>query len=81
MTDESELPAAQNIKVAVRNFAEDARYVKCPRCWQYHRILLNFDGLCDRCCDVILKEHPGHESVPFIRASLEAQERYFRGKR
>ena len=53
--------------------------VKCPRCWQWTIVgRWNFDGLCDRCCHVIRKDYPQHESVPFIRAAYRLQEEYFR---
>lgn len=42
--------------------------VKCPRCWRYTgEGRFNFDGLCDRCCQVLWTHHPAHESIPFIR--------------
>ncbi len=49
--------------------------VRCPRCWRRHPVECNFDGLCDRCVEAILADHPGHGSVPFILESLEAQRR------
>lgn len=45
----------------------------CPRCWRYHGIEDNHDHLCDRCCDVLIANHPDHESVPLIIAALERQ--------
>lgn len=48
--------------------------VKCPRCWKIHPVRVNFDNLCDRCVDAILKDHPTHESVPHIKAALKAQQ-------
>ncbi len=32
--------------------------LKCPRCRHYHYFILNYDNLCDRCCNTILEEHP-----------------------
>lgn len=51
-----------------------AEGVKCPRCWKHTgEGRFNFDGLCDVCCDVILKDFPDHESVPHILASKADQ--------
>lgn len=36
--------------VIVRSLRSDPNYTKCPRCWHYPPVLLNYDGLCDRCC-------------------------------
>jgi len=48
--------------------------VKCPRCWHVTgEGRFNFDGLCDKCCDVLCHDHPHHESVPLIQASRAAQ--------
>ena len=48
--------------------------VKCPRCWRVTgEGRWNFDGLCDRCCDVLLLGHPTHPSVPFIQAAYATQ--------
>lgn len=44
----------------------------CPRCWKAG-IPSNHDGLCDRCCDVLVESFPDHESVPRIKAALQAQ--------
>ena len=64
-------------KVGVVSLANDSRYVKCPRCWHYHTIKLNYDCLCDRCSDVILDAHLDHPSVPFINACRDTQRRNF----
>jgi hypothetical protein len=41
--------------------------VKCPRCYRYTgEGRYNYDGLCDRCCEVILKAYPDHVSVQRI---------------
>lgn len=48
--------------------------VKCPRCWHVTgEGRFNFDGLCDRCCDVLIHDYPTHESVPLIVASRAEQ--------
>lgn len=58
----------------------DPLAIKCPRCWHYHRVVLNHDALCDRCCDAIIEGWPDHASVPFIVANREAQKRRFDGR-
>jgi hypothetical protein len=61
--------------VRVTPVSEDTGHVKCPRCWHYTHVgLFNFDGLCDRCCGVILDNYPDHWSVPGIRAKQKEQE-------
>lgn len=32
--------------------------IKCPRCWQYHTVRVNYDGLCDRCLRLIVERFP-----------------------
>ena len=60
--------------VVVESLANDPDYVKCPRCWHYtHEGLLNFDGLCDRCCNVLVDAHKDHVSVPHILKAWEKQ--------
>lgn len=52
--------------------------VKCPRCWRITGAgRFNFDGLCDRCQDVILLDFPDHESVPGILAAKAEQRKQF----
>ena len=53
--------------------ANNGRNVKCPRCWHWHGVVENYDSLCDRCCDVLVRDYPDHESVPFIKQCLAAQ--------
>ena len=49
-------------------------YVKCPRCWLWTVAgRFNYDHLCDRCCEVLVKDHPKHESVPHILAAYNEQ--------
>lgn len=55
----------------------DPNMVKCPRCWHYHGVIVNYDMLCDRCCSSIVEGWPDHESVPFIKANLASQRRSF----
>lgn len=55
----------------------DPNWVKCPRCWHYHTVVLNHDMLCDRCCTSIVEGWPDHPSVPFIEANLLSQRRMF----
>lgn len=64
--------------VTVTPVSENPRNVKCPRCWQYHMVVGNFDNLCDRCQNVILTDYPEHESVAGIRAGIAAQLEKFR---
>lgn len=68
--------------------AADEQYVKCPRCWEFHTVRLNFghtveevaldpklahEKLCDGCQQLIVAEFPHHPSVPHIHAALAAQ--------
>lgn len=71
----------EEITIDVKSLVGNPDYVRCPRCWTYHTVMLNHDGLCDRCQNAILTDMPDHESVPFIKTCLEAQARYFRVKR
>ena len=65
------------LTVVARSLKDDPNYAKCPRCWHMHTALLNYDCLCDRCCNVLVESWPDHASVPFITASKEAQKRHF----
>lgn len=58
------------IKVESMN---DGRNVKCPRCWHWHGVVENFDGLCDKCQQTILTDFPDHESVPFVKSAIMKQ--------
>ena len=58
---------------------DDGRNVKCPRCWQYHGVIENFENLCDRCSLVILKDYSEHKSAPFIKAVFEQQRKIWSG--
>ena len=43
--------------------------VKCPRCYRYTgEGRFNFDGLCDRCCDVLVQDYPEHEATVALKA-------------
>jgi hypothetical protein len=69
MTDEKykELSYPQPTFV-VRSLRDNPDYIKCPRCWHYtHEGLHNHDGLCDRCCNVLIESWPDHESIPHIK--------------
>lgn len=70
MTEDQSL---SQFAVLVVPLGNDPNYTKCPRCWMYHAVKDNYDGLCDRCCRVIVDSFPNHESVPHIKASYEAQ--------
>ena len=60
------------VKVEVTS-VENGRNVKCPRCWQYHGVIENYDNLCDKCQDTIINYFPDHESVTHIKESLDKQ--------
>lgn len=66
--------------VEVQSLAHNYDYVKCPRCWHYHTIKINHDGLCDRCCRVMLQNFQNHPSTPLIAKSLEMQRNRFEVK-
>lgn len=53
--------------------AVPAWYPKCPRCYRYTPSDLNHDGLCDRCCKVIVDCFPDHWSVPLIKEAYDRQ--------
>jgi hypothetical protein len=51
-----------------------AEGAKCPRCWRVTgEGRYNFDGLCDRCCDVLVTDHPTHPAIPHILAAYANQ--------
>jgi len=54
--------------------ASVAQGIKCPRCWHYHGVRENHDGLCDRCCLVMMQDFPQHEETPAITAKWQAQQ-------
>jgi hypothetical protein len=74
MTDEQyEQLSSLQPTVVVRSLANDPDYTKCPRCWHYtHEGLHNHDGLCDRCCRVLIDHYPNHESVAHILERRQA---------
>jgi hypothetical protein len=37
---------------------ERADGLKCPRCWKYHGIQENYQGICDRCAEAIITSDP-----------------------
>jgi hypothetical protein len=37
---------------------ERAEGLKCPRCWKYHGIQENYQGICDRCAEAIITSDP-----------------------
>ena len=75
MTDEQ----YAKLTVTVRSLANSPDHVKCPRCWHYtHAGIHNHDGLCDRCCNVLLEAFPDHPSVPFIKANYDAQQAHYK---
>ena len=70
MAESDEIPG---LDIEIHPLTGDPRYIKCPRCWRYHACRMNYDGLCDRCCQVLVAHHPDHPAVPLIRASFRAQ--------
>ncbi|MDE3021947.1 MAG: hypothetical protein KGI54_08815 [Pseudomonadota bacterium] len=66
-----------HLTIEARSLMDDDNYTKCPRCWHYHTIKINYDGLCDACCKNILEGWPNHESAPFIMANLDNQRKLF----
>lgn len=45
--------------------------IKCPRCWAYHHVRDNYDGLCDRCLVLIVEGWPA--DYPEAVANWNAQ--------
>lgn len=70
---EYEVLASPMPACVVRAVRDDPNYVKCPRCWKYHTVKQNHDGLCDGCCKVLVECFPDHPSIPDITANLSAQ--------
>lgn len=74
MTDEKLSSLAPHLVVEVSSLADDPNMVKCPRCWHYSSEgKHNYDGLCDRCCLVIVDSFKDHESYPHIVESRSLQ--------
>ena len=64
------------LAICVKSLKADPRYAKCPRCWRYTgEGRMNFDGLCDPCCRVLVTDYPGHVAPPQIEAAYAAQRR------
>lgn len=61
------------MNIDIISLRDDSNYCKCPRCWKYHACKENFDGLCDKCCHVLLECYPEHESIQFIKESYNKQ--------
>ena len=65
-------------KVIAIPVIENNNWVKCPRCWKYHRFLDNYDALCDRCCEVLVELN--HDSKSNILLFFRNQsEKYKKG--
>lgn len=43
----------------------------CPRCRGAHSIQGNHDGLCDRCCGVILSDFPDWELATLVKSARQ----------
>jgi len=52
--------------------------VKCPRCYLWHRVTLNYDNLCDRCCATLIKYFPNNDAVEHIRDAYAKQRERFK---
>ena len=53
--------------VGISKLNESSNRVKCPRCWHYEEnSLYNFDNLCCRCCDILVKDYPDHDATKNI---------------
>lgn len=57
-----------DVKIAVSSLKGNPEYCQCPRCKRYTKSgIHNFDGLCERCCDVLIHSWPDFEAVPLIK--------------
>lgn len=64
-------------EISIRSLKDDPEARKCPRCWKYHFVKFNFDGLCDLCQSILLNDFPDHESIPHIKEALHNQRMRF----
>jgi len=46
------------------------KFVRCPRCRKYHIFDMNFDSLCDRCCEVLLELNEDIEGLEETKAGI-----------
>ena len=74
---EHTLPDGTSFGVEIQPL-RDGDIPKCPRCWQYNGIDMNFMKLCDRCCKAITEGWPDHGAVPHIKAAYVAQQEKFK---
>jgi Ribonuclease G/E len=66
----------RQMKISFQSVTDNSS-IRCPRC-KGLGIAENHDSLCDKCCQVILEEHPNHPSVIYIRRAYELQrEKYY----
>jgi hypothetical protein len=66
--------------IVALSLANNPDYTKCPRCWHYtHEGLHNHDGLCDRCCSVLLDVWPDHEATQAIKLRRTHDTRRYEG--
>lgn len=66
-------------KITARSIKNDPEYIQCPRCFFYTSIVAsppNYDGLCNRCCRVLVNGFPDHPSVPNILSTLKIQNKH-----
>ncbi len=70
-----------NIKVIP--IRDNSDWVRCPRCKKFHRAYLNYDKLCDICCDVLTRDfhsltnESGDNISDLIAKSLIKQKLYY----
>ena len=63
--------------VHIESLSNNPDWVKCPRCWHYHTILLNHQGLCDRCCWVLLTAWPNDDLAIGVLDNWKRQDAYY----
>lgn len=78
MTEEESLSPHPRFVVSAISLVDNPLYKKCPRCWQFHSVVGNFDDLCDRCCRVIIEAFKDHWSYPHILATIEEQKKLYK---
>jgi hypothetical protein len=62
----------ERVEFRISSLKDNPDYKKCPRCWNYtHEGLHNFDGLCNRCCLVLLHDFPNHEVTQLLKKHNE----------
>ncbi len=67
-----------DIPITVGSIKDNPDFACCPRCRRYHRSIRNHDGLCDRCCAVLVEMK--HECADAIRAAYQAQSEHYQAR-